>query len=98
MRTSTLHFPIFANTLLTDRNRVDLDWKSTIFKWRYRNKLTLERTFAIHGYHLIPYVAAELRRTFTRVVCYRWVNTSNSTPITSSKTTPEKRQTANNIM
>jgi hypothetical protein len=55
----TSHFPIFASILLTDRNRVDLDWKNGIFTWRYRNKLTLERTFAIHSYHLIPYVAAE---------------------------------------
>jgi hypothetical protein len=55
----TSHFPIFASILLTDRNRVDLDWKNGTFTWRYRNKLTLERTFAIHSYHLIPYVAAE---------------------------------------
>jgi hypothetical protein len=55
----TSHFPIFASILLTDRNRVDLDWKNGIFTSRYRNKLTLERTFAIHSYHLIPYVAAE---------------------------------------
>jgi hypothetical protein len=55
----TSHFPIFASILLTDRNRVDLDWKNGTFTWRYRNKLTLERTFSIHSYHLIPYVAAE---------------------------------------
>jgi len=55
----TSHFPIFASILLTDRNRVDLDWKNGNFTWRYRNKLTLERTFSIHSYHLIPYVAAE---------------------------------------
>jgi len=36
-----------------------LDWKSGKFTWRYRNKLTLERTFAIRSYHLIPYIAAE---------------------------------------
>jgi hypothetical protein len=29
------------------------------FTWRYRNKLTLQRTFSIHSFHLIPYVAAE---------------------------------------
>jgi hypothetical protein len=55
----TLHFPIKASFLITDRNRADLDWKGGQFTWRYRNKLTLERTFAIHSYHLIPYVAAE---------------------------------------
>ena len=44
---------------LSDRNRADLDWKNGSFTWRYRNKLTLVRTFAIHSYHFIPYVAAE---------------------------------------
>ncbi len=55
----TFHFPIKAGFLISDRNRADLDWKNGEFTWRYRNKLTLERTFAIHSYHLIPYVAAE---------------------------------------
>lgn len=55
----TSNFPLKANLLLSDRNRADLDWKAGNFTWRYRNKLTLERTFSIHSYHLIPYVAAE---------------------------------------
>jgi hypothetical protein len=55
----TFHFPIFASILLSDRNRADLDWQSGSFSWRYRNRLTLERTFAVCSYHLIPYVAAE---------------------------------------
>ena len=45
--------------ILSDRNRIELDWKAGVFTWRYRNKLTLERTFAIRSYHLIPYLAAE---------------------------------------
>jgi hypothetical protein len=56
---ATSHFPLKAGLHLADRNRADLDWKSGIFTWRYRNKLTLERTFAIRSYHLIPYIAAE---------------------------------------
>ena len=56
----TSNFPMKANFLITDRNRADLDWKNGSFTWRYRNRLTLERTFAIHSYHLIPYVSAEL--------------------------------------
>jgi hypothetical protein len=55
----TFHFPLKAGFLVSDRNRADLDWKSGTFTWRYRNKLTVERTVAIHSYHLIPYVAAE---------------------------------------
>lgn len=55
----TFHLPTKGALLITDRNRADLDWKGGTFSWRYRNKLTLERTFAIHSYHLIPYFAAE---------------------------------------
>lgn len=55
----TFHFPLKAGLLVSDRNRADLDWKGGTFEWRYRNKFTLERTFAVHSYHLIPYVAFE---------------------------------------
>ena len=55
----TFQFPLVAEILLADRNRADLDWKNGVFSWRYRNKLTLQRTFAIYSYHLIPYIAAE---------------------------------------
>jgi hypothetical protein len=55
----TFHLPITAGLLLTDRNRADLDWKAGTFKWRYRNKVTLERTLSTHDYHPTPYVAVE---------------------------------------
>jgi hypothetical protein len=55
----TLNFPLSDGFHLSDRNRADLDWKGGKFTWRYRNKLTLDRTFSIYSYHLIPYVAAE---------------------------------------
>jgi hypothetical protein len=55
----TFHFPLKAAFLAIDRNRADLDWKGGTFEWRYRNRFTLERTFAIYSYHLIPYVAFE---------------------------------------
>jgi hypothetical protein len=55
----TSNFPLRYGFHMSDRNRADLDWKSGKFTWRYRNKLTVERTFAIRSYHLIPYVAAE---------------------------------------
>jgi hypothetical protein len=56
----TSNFPMKAGFLISDRNRADLDWKKGVFTWRYRNRPTLERTFSIHSYHLIPYVSAEL--------------------------------------
>lgn len=56
---ATLNFTPGAGFHLSDRNRADLDWKNGEFMWRYRNKLTIERTFSVYSYHLIPYVAAE---------------------------------------
>ena len=55
----TFNVPIGAGFLLNDRNRADLDWKNSGFVWRYRNKLTIERTVAVGSYHLIPYAAVE---------------------------------------
>lgn len=56
----TFHFPLFARILFLDRNRADLDWQNGDFTWRYRNRLTLERTFAVGAYHPTPYLAAEI--------------------------------------
>jgi Protein of unknown function (DUF2490) len=55
----TFHLPIMLKILLSDRNRADLDWQAGTFSWRFRNKLTAERTVPISSYHIIPYVAAE---------------------------------------
>jgi Protein of unknown function (DUF2490) len=55
----TSNFPMKAGFSISDRNRADLDWKNGEFTWRYRNKLTVDRTFSIRSYHFIPYVAAE---------------------------------------
>ncbi len=59
MAVATFNFPLKKGFLITDRNRADLDWKGGVFSWRYRNKLSIERTFSVHSYHLIPYIAAE---------------------------------------
>jgi hypothetical protein len=56
----TFHVPITARILITDRNRADLDWSPGKFVWRYRNRLTAERSFTIKDYHPAPYVSAEL--------------------------------------
>jgi hypothetical protein len=55
----TFHLPPGRRLVLFDRNRVDLDWQSGQFTWRYRNKLTLQRTFRVSRYHFHPYLAAE---------------------------------------
>jgi hypothetical protein len=56
---ATLNFPLSAGFAIADRNRADLDWKIGTFQWRYRNKLTIDRTVSILSRHFIPYVAAE---------------------------------------
>lgn len=54
-----VHLPAPGQTLLSDRNRADLDWKSGAFSWHYRNRIDVGRPWKIHSYHLSPYVAAE---------------------------------------
>jgi hypothetical protein len=56
---ATFHFPLGAGIIFTDRNRADLDWSDHKFMWRYRNRFTIERRFAIHSYHPAPYASAE---------------------------------------
>ena len=55
----TLHFPAKGRFLLSDRNRADLDWKSSRFSWRYRNRFQIERRLTIHSYHPAPYASVE---------------------------------------
>ena len=69
----TPHWPIFANILLSDRNRTDLDWSKDQLTWRYRNKVTMERRFAINSYHPGPYVAAEV---FYQSQYSKWTTTA----------------------
>lgn len=56
---ATPRFPLKAGILLADRNRADLRSVDGIFSWRYRNRLAMERTVAIHSYHITPYLRAE---------------------------------------
>jgi hypothetical protein len=53
------HVPFPGRTLVTDRNRADLDWSQDTFNWTYRNRITAERRVTIHSYHPGPYAAAE---------------------------------------
>jgi len=55
----TCHFSMWAKILIWDRNRADLDWQSGTFKWRYRNRLTVEKRLTINSYHPDPFVSAE---------------------------------------
>ncbi len=55
----TINLPGGKGLHISDRSRADLNWQSGSFSWRYRNKLTVERTFSARSYHFIPYLAAE---------------------------------------
>lgn len=46
--------------LMSDRNRTELRFIGGKFSWRYRNRLTLERSFKIKSYSFTPYVGGEL--------------------------------------
>jgi hypothetical protein len=47
--------------LLSDRNRLDLRWVNSVFSWRYRGRLTLEREFHVGEKRaLTPYTSGEL--------------------------------------
>ena len=57
----TGHTPLPWSMLLGDRNRVDLRWVSgKPFSWRYRNRLTLERSFRIGRVGFTPYLRGEI--------------------------------------
>jgi hypothetical protein len=60
MPIATVALPMKGSFLLNDRNRADLDWKAGVFSWRYRNRVAVQRTFAIHSYHVTPYLNAEV--------------------------------------
>ncbi len=61
--------------LVSDRNRFDLDWQNGGFTWRYRNRLQLQRTWAIRSYHLSPYVSAE---AYYESLYSKWADTALS--------------------
>ncbi len=56
---ATGRYPLGWDVLVSDRNRVDLRFIEGDSSWRYRNRLTAEREFAIKSYHFAPYLRAE---------------------------------------
>jgi hypothetical protein len=56
---ATANFPLRWGILLSDRNRADLDWQSGKFDWRYRNRLSLERSITLGSHHPRVYVRDE---------------------------------------
>ena len=56
--TSRVHLPWALE--LAERNRFDLRVISDQFSWRYRNRLTLQRSFAIKSFSFSPYARGEI--------------------------------------
>jgi len=46
--------------LITDRSRIEFRWNDGVYDFRYRNKLTVNRTFDLGKLKLTPYAAGEL--------------------------------------
>jgi hypothetical protein len=57
---ATGRYPLIRGTLLSDRNRADLRYIDGVFSWRYRNRLSVERTFSLRSFHFAPYLRAEV--------------------------------------
>lgn len=55
--TGKLHLP--WELLVSDRNRFDFRWINGDFRWRYRNRIKLERTFGEGIFQFTPYFHTE---------------------------------------
>jgi hypothetical protein len=56
----TPRYPLPLKLQVADRNRIDLRGLHTGFAWRYRNRLTVARTFDIRRFNITPYGEAEI--------------------------------------
>jgi hypothetical protein len=59
MLVTTGNFPLRGGILLSDRNRADLDWQNGMFSWRYRNRLSVERSIEFGSFHPRVYLRDE---------------------------------------
>jgi hypothetical protein len=57
---ATSRFELPWSLILAERNRVDLRFITDQFSWRYRNRLTLQRTFLIKRLSFSPYAQGEI--------------------------------------
>jgi hypothetical protein len=55
----TPRYSLLWDMLLGDRNRIELRIISGGVTWRYRNRLTVQRTFKLHRFTLTPYARGE---------------------------------------
>lgn len=53
-------FPLKSGVMVVNRNRADLRFIEDKFSWRYRNRLMIEREFAINSYSILPFARIEV--------------------------------------
>jgi hypothetical protein len=53
------NLPLPAKILFSDRNRADLDWSTSPFVWRYRNRAKFQRAISVGSYKPAPYASIE---------------------------------------
>jgi hypothetical protein len=53
-------YRLLSRLLVRDRNRVEFRWVDGVYSTRYRNLLTLETDFLVHGVRFTPFGSAEV--------------------------------------
>jgi hypothetical protein len=48
---ATSNLPLKGTVLVADRNRLEINFTNGNVSWRYRNRITLQRTIAMRSYH-----------------------------------------------
>ena len=59
MLDGTLRHPVGNAFLLSDRNRLEFRWVNRAYRFRYRNRLRLERSVTLLEKEVMPHVSAE---------------------------------------
>ncbi len=57
---ATPRYPLMRGVLVSNRHRLDVRSIEGEYSWRYRNRLTVEREFAVGRFRLGPYARAEI--------------------------------------
>lgn len=56
---ATSNLPMTGGLLVSDRNRLEINFTNGDAAWRYRNRVTLQKAIPLHSYHPSPYASAE---------------------------------------
>ncbi len=57
---ATPRYPLVGGVLVSNRNRLDIRCIGGEYSWRYRNRLTVEKEFAVRRFRFGPYARAEI--------------------------------------